>query len=244
MTVKKPKDKIIILSLGGSIIVPDDVDTAFLKRFRDYINQRTKQGYRFVIMCGGGKTCRNYISAAKKLISHNKTQKDAMDWIGIKSTLLNAELVKTIFGKSAFDDVIHTPSSRIKKIRQNVVVAGGWKPGFSSDYDAVLYAKLFGSDTVINLTNVDYVYTKDPEKFKDAAPIKKMSWQDYLRMIGTEFKAGGNYPFDPLASKLALRHKITVYTVNGRSLAQLDKILEDKNKSGKSIKGTMLYPHD
>mgnify|MGYP001568336868 CR=1 FL=1 len=83
----------VILSLGGSLIAPDQVDITFLKKFRVLINK--KNGTRFIIVCGGGMTCRRYQNAAKKLGVKEHVE---LDWIGIKTTRLNAELVRTLFG--------------------------------------------------------------------------------------------------------------------------------------------------
>ena len=44
--------KTAVISLGGSIIVPDEVDRTFLKKFREVILSLHSE--RFIIICGGG----------------------------------------------------------------------------------------------------------------------------------------------------------------------------------------------
>ena len=87
------KKEVIVISLGGSVIVPDKIDIVFLKAFRRLIRDYLKK-YKFIIVTGGGKTARNYIDAAGKICRINNEDKD---WLGIHCTRLNSHLLKTIF---------------------------------------------------------------------------------------------------------------------------------------------------
>jgi uridylate kinase len=141
----------------------------------------------------------------------------------------------TIFRKYAYFRIIKNPKEKIS-FKEKILIAAGWKPGFSTDYDAVLLAKTYGSDTIINLTNVDYVYDKDPNKFKFAKPFKEISWKDYLKLIEQKWIPGMSAPFDPIASKLAQKFKFKVIILNGRKLKNLENYLENKN-----FTGTIIY---
>ena len=101
---------------------------------------------------------------------------------------------------------------------KKVLVAAGWLPGCSTDYDAVLWAKKLGAKYVVNLTNTDYVYTKDPKKFKDAVPLKKLSWSEYKKLISVKWSAGLSTPFDPVASRAAEKSRLKVLLINGKRL--------------------------
>ena len=68
--------KSVVLSLGGSMIVPDKVDTKFLKNFRKLILDFTKKGNKAAMVCGGGRTCRIYQGAAKDLVGKKITDVD------------------------------------------------------------------------------------------------------------------------------------------------------------------------
>ena len=48
----------IVMSVGGSLIVPDAIDTNFLSSLKALIEKETAQGRRFIIITGGGKTSR------------------------------------------------------------------------------------------------------------------------------------------------------------------------------------------
>ena len=113
-------------------------------------------------------------------------------------------------------------------------VAGGWKPGWSTDYDAVLLAKKIKADKLINITDVDYVYDKDPKKYKGAKPLSKIKWRDFKKLIGKEWKPGLNLPFDPVAIREAEKSKLVVIVV-GQDLSNLTNLLENKNFRGTTI---------
>ncbi len=55
----------VVISLGGSVVVPDKLDISFLRRFKALIGKYPKN--RFVIICGGGRLARNLQKRAKKL---------------------------------------------------------------------------------------------------------------------------------------------------------------------------------
>ena len=155
MLMKMKMDKVVI-SLGGSLIHPESgIDVDFLKKFRNLVEKYLPK--KFVIVCGGGKLARNYVAAAKAL---GAPTDEELDWVGIRATQQNAELVKCMLGDFAYDQVVVNPNKKIRTSKK-VIVAGGWKPGWSTDMDAILLAKNIGAKLVINLSNTDHVYTKD-----------------------------------------------------------------------------------
>jgi uridylate kinase len=149
---------------------------------------------------------------------------DQADWIGVMATRLNAQLVKAVMSDRCLQDVVTDPTA-VKDIRGRVLVAAGWKPGFSSDYDAVLLAERFGADTVVNLSNIEKVYTADPKTDPSARPLDRVSWEDFRGMVGEEWVPGKNVPFDPVASRRAHENGTKVICAAGRNLENLEKIL-------------------
>ena len=223
--------EIIILSLGGSLIYPKDIDVAYLKKFREFILSYISQDKRFGIITGGGAISREYIKKANEITPLHTAQNDM---IGISSTRANAQLVREIFADFAYPAVIIDYSKPLQTDKP-IIVGAGWIPGSSTDKDAVLLGKMFHAKTIINLTNVDYVYDKDPCKHADAKPIKKISWQGFKKIIDGEWKAGMNLPFDPIAAALAEKEKMKVVVLNGNNLDNLEKYL-----SGKEFVGTVI----
>ena len=224
--------KTIVMSLGGSLIAPLGIDRAFLKKFKHLILNYIKKGNRVVLICGGGNVCREYQTAAKTISSNVKGTD--LDWIGIAATKLNAELVSGIFGEAAYESIMGDPNKPVKTNRR-IIVGAGFEPGSSSDKDAVLAAKAYGAKTVINLSNITYVYDKDPSKFADAKPQKKMNWKDFQKLVGNTWTPGAHVPFDPIATKLAAQQKMTLIVLNGSNLGNLGKML-----AGQKFQGTIV----
>lgn len=222
--------EIVIISLGGSLVVPDKINIEFLKEFRKLILSKIKDK-RFIIIIGGGKICREYQNAASSVVD---IADEDLDWLGIHATRLNAHLLRTIFREHAHPKVIKDPTEAID-FKESILIAAGWKPGWSTDYDAVLLAKNFGVKKILNLTNVDYAYDKDPNKFKNAKLIKEISWKEFSKIIGDGWDPGKNLPFDPVATKEAMRLGLKVIITNGGEINNLNNIIEDKE-----FKGTII----
>jgi uridylate kinase len=221
----------IIISLGGSLIIPENLDLNFLKEFKALILSHAAEGKKFVIITGGGKLCRKYQDAAKELA--NPSNED-LDWIGIASLKLNAELLRVVFGEYAHDRVVSNLSNHFS-FERPVVIGSAYEPGQSTDWDAVLAAKNIGAKKIINLSNTDYVYDKDPNLHPDAKKIEQISWADYRALIPAEWNPGLNSPFDPIASKVAQVEKMTVIIMNGKPVDNLAKCL-----NGEKFAGTII----
>ena len=222
--------KTIVLSLGGSLIVPDNIDVNFLKYFKKTIEKFIKKDYNFLIYCGGGRLARKFQAAASQV---TKLANEDLDWLGIHATRLNAQLVKAIFKNNAESVTFDNPNAKIS-FDKNLVIAAGWLPGWSTDYDAVLSAKKLSIKEVINMSNIDYLYTKDPRKNNKAKKIEKISWKDFRKLINGKWKAGMNVPFDPVAAKEAQESGIKV-SIIGKDLSNLENMLNGKKFSGTII---------
>ncbi len=209
----------IVLSLGGSIVVPEAINVAFIRQFKKLILPQTKKNQFFIIV-GGGRTCRLYQQAAQAV---SKVSNQDLDLIGIQSSRLNAELVKSVFGSLANPELVVRPDLKLTK-KKLVVIGAGWKPGRSTDYMAIMVAIKNGVRRVVNLSNIEYVYDRDPRRYKQAKKIKEISWPDFRRIVGQKWSPGLNVPFDPIASRLAQKHGIEVIIAKGTNLANLKKI--------------------
>lgn len=222
----------VVISLGGSLIIPDGgINHQFLEHFKDLIVSEIKKGKRFIIVAGGGAICRHYQNAAKQIGPINP---EDVDWLGIHVTHLNAHLLRTIFRGYSHLKVI-THYDKKEEVKEPITVAAGWKPGHSTDYDAVRHAVSYGADTVINLSNISYVYNKDPNKNGDARPLKKISWDKFRDLVGDTWDPGANHPFDPIASKQAQKAGIKVVVMNGKNLPNFKNFLD-----GKEFEGTVI----
>lgn len=222
-----------IISIGGSIIIPPSgFDILFLKQFKKIISARVKKGEKFILVIGGGATCRAYQDAAKQVVPMSS---DDLDWLGIKTTIFNAEFVRTLFKEFAHKEIITNPTKKIKTSKP-IILAAGWKPGCSTDNDAVLLAKTYGAAEVINASNIDYIYTADPKKDVSAKPLPFLSWKELRSIIGDKWTPGGNFPFDPIAAKTAQKLGLTVKFVKGSNIELFKKVLTGEKFEGSIIK--------
>lgn len=226
----------IILSLGGSLIVPNGgIDTKFLSEFNSFIRtQIASKNRRFFIICGGGTTARHYISAASDVIGSTITHDDK-DWLGIHSTRLNAHLIRTIFRDIANPIIIEHYDEEYDIGTSQVIVCSGWKPGWSTDYDAVLTAQRYKATTIINMSNIDRVYDCDPKKYPEAKPVDTISWSEFVKLVGDTWEPGLNMPFDPIATKKAKELALNVVILNGRNIQNLTAAIDNKPFAGTKI---------
>jgi uridylate kinase len=223
------KKETIVISLGGSLVAPGEIDLGFLKNFKHSL-QKYLPTKRFFIIVGGGKITRIYQKALLDFGAKNTER----DWIGINVTRLNAEVVKQLFAGYSYDKIVTDPTEKVST-NKDVIVGAGWKPGWSTDYDAVLIAKNYNADTVINLTDKDYVYDKNPDQFPDAKPLEQIDWKSFENIVGTKWSPGLSTPFDPRASKLAAKLKLKIIMINGKNLERLEDFLNGKPFIGSTI---------
>lgn len=227
-------ENIQILDLGGSIVAPDHIDTEFIKEFRSFLVNWLEEdkNRKAILIIGGGAAARKYQTAYKD-IDPNPTH-DEQDWIGIAATRLNGQLLRGVFKDYCKDDVIINPETE-GEFRDRVMIAAGWKPGFSTDYDSVVLAKRFGAKTVLSLSNIAKIYTDDPKKNPEAKPLDSLSWDEYKKMCGDEWTPGKNIPFDPVATKLAAELGLKVIAAAGKDLDNLKKIFNGEEFFGTTI---------
>ena len=224
-----PKNQYRIISLGGSIIIPPEgFNLDFLKKFRELILKRIALGEKFILVVGGGSTCRKYQAAAREV---EKVSDEDLDWLGIYATHFNARFVGLLFNGWSDKKLIENPTKKVKSI----LIAGGWKPGCSTDYDAVLLAKTYNAKEIINLSNIDYIYDSDPRQNPQAKKLENLTWAELRRIVGDKWNPGANVPFDPVAVKSAQALKLTVKFVKGTDLTSLENVLYGKMYRGSLI---------
>lgn len=218
-----------VVSLGGSVIVPEEINTSFLKNFADTVRRHLGNGHKFIIIAGGGKTCRKYQDAARAL---GELSKNDLDWLGIHATRLNGHLLRSIFRAEAHPALIKDPTETIPVA--DIVIAAGWEPGWSTDYVAVKLAKNAGAKKMVNVSSAEYVYTADPKKDPSATKIEKIGWKEFRALLPAEWDPGLSTPFDPVAAEEAEASSMQVAVI-GPDLAQFDAYL-----SGQPFKGTLI----
>lgn len=237
-----------VVSLGGSIVAPPEgPDISFLVEFKKRLASwlAAADDRKLILVIGGGGPARVYQHAYREIVRRlapspgaidqgGPASNEALDWIGIAATRLNAQLVQSVMGDLCEDEVVTDPSGPIV-FAGKVLIASGWKPGFSTDFDAVYLGERFGARSVLNLSNIAKVYTADPKKDPGARPIDAISWPDFRAMVGTAWSPGANLPFDPIASARAEAAGISVICAAGKDVDNLFRILD-----GKTFTGTVI----
>ncbi len=231
--MKRKKERIII-SLGGSLLVPESIDHDFVGKFKKFILAHIRQGYHFILVTGGGKTARKYIEAAATV---TKITNEDKDWLGIHATRMNAHLVRTIFREYAHPRINTNPHDleEFYSAPEPILVAAGWRPGFSTDFDAVVLGKYLDVKRIINLSNIERVYDKNPHDHADAKPYDRLTWKQFRKIVGNKWNPGMNSPFDPIASQMAEAEGMEVAVLNGGDLKNVSNYI-----AGKKFVGTLI----
>lgn len=217
-----------VISLGGSVIVQDKINSEFLKKFKDII---MKSKDKFVIVTGGGKTARVYINGLKDV---NLAEKE-LSLIGIGITRLNAKFMSKFFKTT---ETIPKSLKEVKNVinKNKVVFCGGlrYEPDNTSDGTAAEIARDLKSE-LINITDVDGLYTKDPNKFKMAKFIPKINFEEFKKIANrVKYSAGQHFVLDQHAAEIIKDHKIKT-VILGNDLNNFERFLR-----GKRFKGTLI----
>ncbi len=229
-----PQQETIVMSVGGSLIVPNLIDVKFLASLKELITDQTSiQGRRFIIITGGGKIARQYADAAKQV---SELDNEDLDWLGIHATRLNGHLLRTIFKDIAHPVMITNPDDILDVPRNaKLVVASGYRPGASTDLRAIQIADRVHAKKVINLSNIEYVYTADPKIDKNAQKIENITWEEFRKLIPEKWDPGLSSPFDPIAAKEAQNKNIEVACIDGTNMESLQNYL-----NGNAFIGTRI----
>jgi uridylate kinase len=229
-----------VISLGGSRIVPNDVDEKFIRDFKKLIESHPKK--KFVVVTGGGLTARKYINVVRNFGKNIREQSQT----GIAITRFHAEFMARIFGtKANSPDNLPMNMKRVKNLlRKNQVVFCGalrWEEDRTSDGTAAEISNLLKCK-FINLTNVDGLYTANPKKVKSAKKIPRISWQKFYEIANKiKFHAGQNFVLDQEAAEIIMKHKISTYIVG--SLDDINRILKGREDfKGTLVEGTLEKP--
>jgi len=221
--------KNVVISIGGSVILSEEADVTFLRKLANLFKKISRQ-YKIFIIVGGGKVARKYIKLGRELGFDEKI----LDSIGIDITRVNAKLLTNIIEESN-RDIPHT-TGEAKDMDKPIVVMGGTIPGHSTDMVGAELGEKINADRFIIATNVDGIYDKDPNKYRDAEQLKEVEIGQLIEKHGTKWKsAGKNTVIDGPALKIIKRAGLKTYVVNGKRLDQLEKAITDQSFDGTKI---------
>ena len=221
--------EVVVISVGGSIIVPGHIDNRFLGEAKRAVSRLSRK-YKVVICAGGGSTAREYISALRNAGCTVLEQ----NLMGIAVTRVNARLLASYIGNCNSEIPASLAQVRSMLRDNDVVVCGGLTPGQTSDGTTAEIAEYLGVKSLINVTNVPGLCTKDPRKFRNAKLIPKISHREFSKiMAGVRERPGQHFVLDSVAERIARRNKMRVIILEG--MTNLENYL-----SGKRFVGTVI----
>ncbi|MFB0557512.1 MAG: UMP kinase [Candidatus Bathyarchaeia archaeon] len=213
----------VSISLGGSLLTREMRPYNY-RSYAKVLRELKERGHQLVVVCGGGRPAREFISIARELSADNRLQ----DRLGIIATHVNALLLIAALGEDA-DPRIHRRSDQVRKHLSNrILVGGGHLPGSSTDYRAVLFAEAMGADLVVNATDYGGVFDKDPSKHPDAKQYEKLSYRQLIDIIRTRFEQSpGDYGlFDLKAARRLSRIHIPLVIIDGTDPEEITRAVE------------------
>jgi uridylate kinase len=196
--------KRIVIKLSGRIFGMDN-NTKLLKDYAAFLVKISKF-CQPIIIAGGGKIARHYISHARSSGADEST----LDELGIEVSRLNARLLIYALKTKAYP---HPPTT-LTEVRHAVdsgliVIAGGLHPGQSTNGTAALIAEKVSATEFLNATDVDGIYDSDPNKNPKAKKFKRIELKDLRRLLVREDSVAGGYDLmDIVALKVIERSKI------------------------------------
>ncbi|MEA1925121.1 MAG: UMP kinase [Candidatus Altiarchaeota archaeon] len=222
----------IVLSIGGSILVPGEVDVGYIRELASFLVDLSS-GNDVAVVSGGGRLARKYIDVARAFNSSEAL----CDLIGIDASRLNARLLSAAIGDAA---TLEPPTvfqkAREELERGKIVVMGGTHPGHSTDGVSALLAEYVGADLLINATDVGGIFDKNPAEHADARLIEEITPNELMDLIREYPVDAGSYALiDPLAVKIIKRSSIKTIFLNGRDLKNMGEAISGEKYAGTRI---------
>lgn len=208
----------VVVSLGGSILVPGDDDTRYLRDVARLFREVAAHVKLFVVT-GGGRVARYYIETGRSIGIGERT----LDEFGIAVTRLNARLLSAALGPRANREPATSYAAAAKlATRYAIVVMGGTRPGHTTDRVAASLARFVRAARIVNATSVDGVYNADPKKDSHARLLTRVRFEDLVTLSGKGHpSAGPSVVFDPAAARAVARDRTPLNVVHGRDLRAL-----------------------
>ena len=202
-----------------------------------FIAKEIKQLVEGGIVIGGGNIIRGVSAAASGII-----KRTSGDHMGMLATVINAIAMREALEYAGMDVrvqsaikmeaicetfIIGRAKRHLEKGRVVIFAAGTGNPFFTTDTAGTLRAIEIGADAIIKATKVMGIYDKDPQKFKDAKLLSKVTYDqalhDNIRVM------------DDTAIALAKDNALPIIVCNMFKSGNLYKIVDGGDLSSCSI---------
>jgi uridylate kinase len=222
----------LVIKVGGYCF-SRGLDPKPIQELAKALSRLKSEGHSLVVVTGGGENARAYAGTARAL----KANESFSDDLGIQVSRLNAALLIAALGDSAYRKV----PTRFDEIEEalrtgRIVVLGGLVPGQSTNAVAALTAEVMGADLIINMTDVEGVYSADPRVTRDAELLREISTDELMSILLKADQRAGEYDlFDMTAAKIVKRSRLRVRVVDGTKPGNLERAVK-----GERI-GTLIF---
>lgn len=187
-----------------------------------------KTGIELAIVVGGGNIFRgrerasdvdeataDYMGMLATVINGMALQ-DALERLGAPTRMMTAFEIKSV----AEPYIRRRAIRHIEKGRIVIFTAGTGSPFFTTDSGAALRAIEIHCDAILKATNVDGVYSEDPNVNPKAKMFQKLTYQEAIEK--------NLQVMDATAFALCQKHKMPIIVFNVEKLKDMDKLLRGK----------------
>jgi len=200
----------VVLKVSGKIINPDN--PRLVGEYAGLLGRVRGEGVEVAVVVGGGPIARRYIEAARSV----GASRSMMDILGIEASRLNARLLIAGLWPLAYP----VPPRSIHGFLEaystgRIVVCGGFQPGQSTAGTAALVAEAMGADLLVLATTVHGVYDRDPRRHRDARLLRRLTYEEFRRVVEQSVEPGHYELLDPLAVSVLVRSGIPCRVVYG-----------------------------
>lgn len=226
----------LVIKIGGSLLFDKNqhLNAARFQQYANEVRHVAEQGHTIVLVVGGGALARTLIEQGRLL----RAQEDALDQLGIAATWVCAQLMIAALNGLAYPTPIMTEDQIASRIDgKSVLVVGGLRPGQSTNAVAARMAELTQANALVNVTDVDGVYDKDPKRYPGAKLLPVVTVSQLRKIVSSLPNDPGTYPlFDKRALETVKRARIEVWFVNGQQSQSIVNAVTEKRI------GTRLLP--
>lgn len=218
-----------VLKIGGSVLGAPN-DAAQLQSYLSLLNDTPEI---VGVVVGGGTVARQYIETGRGL---NMSESN-LDRVGISVTDVNAELVSGALTRKATTVPNFTGANTYANIGY-LPVMGSTTPEQTTDTVAVQLAEHLGAERLIIATDIDGVYSADPDTTPDAARYDSLSIDEARSIIAEHTQAGTSTPIGRAALNALADTTITTYVIDGSDASSVKSVLDNLS----SYPGTRIAP--
>jgi uridylate kinase len=218
--------KNMVLKVGGSILYDHllNINFELFEKVKKWYFDVKDSYDRVILVTGGGGLSR---SMESKVSEHIK-EVNSIHGIAMSITQTNAIILasyigdKDMFVPRTLGDAYEFLNSGSK----GNMVSGGLKVGWSTDMDAAVFADILHTQRVYKVSNVDFLYDKDPKEFFDAQPIRDITWDDYFKMFNIVPEQGhvpnAHIPVSAQCSMFCKKKDISFHITGGKLIHEIE----------------------